>query len=369
MAREPRLDRSTEASLNFTPISNEISGRTTIRTFDSTIWSQNSSSTNIMRVLVLPIFLYCITTAPLIFSGEPIQILGPESGLKNPFGVAFNDESEMLIAEYEGGRLWKYVDNERLHQLAKDTPFNGMHNLVRTRDGKIYISDTRANYIRMLDEKTGNVTIVSGTGEGGYNGDDIPAITAMLNDPISISLSPDDQRLYIADIRNRRVRYIDLKTEMIHTIAGNGATEAPSDGAIAKESPLLDPRGVAEDSQGNVYILSRRGHALRVVKPNGRIYTVAGTGEPHAANGPALNAGLKGPKHLCIDTDDTVVIADAENHLIKRYDPIAKTLATILDHGPEDSPLNRPHGVWITSDRTLYICDSYNDRILKMKLN
>ena len=320
-----------------------------------------------MRLLALPIFLFCIKAVPLGFSGEPIQILGPESGLKNPFGVAFNDEGDMLIAEYEGGRLWKYSKGERLTQLAKDTPFNGMHNLIRTRDGKVYISDTRANYIRILDENTGTVSIVCGTGAGGHNGDNIPAIEAQLNDPISISLSPDDQRLYIADIRNRRVRYIDLETKMIHTIAGNGATGAPSEGAIAKESPLLDPRGVAEDFKGNVYILSRRGHALRVVKPNGKIYTVAGTGEPHATNGPALKAGLNGPKHLCIDTDDTVVIADAENHLIKRYDPIAKTLATILDHGPEDSPLNRPHGVWITPDRVLYICDSYNDRILKLK--
>ncbi len=320
-----------------------------------------------MRLLTLHIFLWIIVTTPFGFGNEPVEILGPESGLKNPFGVAFNEQGDMFIAEYEGGRLWKYPKGDGLERLAENTPFNGMHNLVRTRDGQIYISDTRANYIRKLDEKSGNVTIVSGTGEGGYNGDGIPATAAMLNDPISISLSPDDRRLYIADIRNRRVRYIDLETGMIHTIAGNGDTEAPRDGSIAKDSPLLDPRAAAEDYQGNIYILSRRGHALRVVKPNGRIYTVAGTGAPHAANGPALEAGLKGPKHLCIDMDNTVVIADAENHLIKRYDPVASTLTTLLDHGPGSTSLNRPHGVWITPDRTLYICDSYNDRILKVK--
>ncbi len=314
-------------------------------------------------------FALFLCSIPLCRSNEPLEILGPDSGLLNPFGVAFNDQGEMLIAEYEGGRLWKYAHNKKLTQLAKDTPFNGMHNLVRTRDGRIYISDTRANLIRLLDEKTGIMTIVSGTGEGGYNGDGIPATSAMLNDPISISLSPDDKRLYIADIRNRRVRYIDLEKGTIHTIAGNGATEVPRDGSIAKESPLLDPRAAAEDSQGNVYILSRRGHALRIVKPNGKIYTVAGTGEPHATDGPALEAGFKGPKHLCIDTDNTVVVADAENHLIKRYDPVARTLTTLLDHGPGGTPLNRPHGVWVTPDRTLYVCDSYNDRILKVELD
>lgn len=317
-----------------------------------------------MRLNALLLCFLFIGCAPK--ASELVEVLGPDSGLKNPFGVAFDDQGAMIIAEYQGGRLWKYTEGEALKQLAKDTPFNGMHNLARTRSGQIYISDTRANLIRKLDEKTGVVTIVSGTGESGFNGDGIPAIEAMLADPISISLSPDDMRLYISDIRNSRVRVIDLASGIINTVAGNGTSAVPDDGALAKESPLVDPRGAAQDSQGNLYILSRRGHALRVVRPDGKVYTVAGTGEAHPGDGPALEAGLNGPKHLCIDLDDSVIIADAENHLIKRYDPVSKTLSTILDHGPDGKPLNRPHGIWVRTDGTLYICDSWNDRILKL---
>ncbi|QXD25126.1 hypothetical protein F7C95_04290 [Opitutia bacterium ISCC 51] len=318
-------------------------------------------------------FIFILTALALTACTQPTKepaltlVVGPDTGLINPFGVAFDDNGAMLIAEYEGGRLWKHEVGKPLEQFGADIPFNGMHNLVRTQDGRIYISDTRANYVRMIDEKTGEDTIVAGTGEGGYNGDGIPATEAQLNDPISISLSPDEKRLLIADIRNRRVRFVDLDTGMIHTIAGNGTTAVPEEGSLAAESPLIDPRGMAEDSQGNLYILSRRGHALRVVRPNGRIYTIAATGEAHAQNGPAMQAGFKGPKHLCIDTDDTVIIADAENHLIRRYDPATQIVSTLLDHGHDGSPLARPHGVWVTPDRTLYICDSYNNRILKLR--
>ena len=319
-----------------------------------------------MRLIALIPILFVIACSPTSPPGELTEVLGPESGIKNPFGVAFDDEGSMIIAEYLGGRLWEYSQSGELKQLAKDTPFNGMHNLARTKSGQIYISDTRANLIRKLDEKSGEVTIVGGTGESGYNGDGIPAIDAMLNDPISISLSQDDKELYVSDIRNFRIRVIDLTTGVIRTAAGNGTSAVPEDGAIASESPLVDPRGAAADSEGNLYILSRKGHALRVVRPDGRIYTVAGTGEANAADGPALQGGLNGPKHLCIDRDDTVIIADAENHLIKRYDPKAKTLETILDHGPNYTPLNRPHGVWVRANGTLYICDSWNDRILKL---
>ncbi|MGY8693773.1 MAG: hypothetical protein ACKVGW_06195 [Verrucomicrobiia bacterium] len=319
-----------------------------------------------MRLSDLLVYFLSLGYALSCSAQEPIEILGSDSGLKNPFGVAFDNDNNMLIAEYLGGRLWKYSKSSGLQQLAKDTKFNGMHNLALTRDGHIFISDTRANLIRKLNERTGKVTIVCGTGEAGYNGDGIPAIRAQLADPISISLSPDDKRLYIADIKNFRVRFIDLDSGIIHTAAGNGTSEIPKPGTLAKESPLLDPRGVAEDSLGNLYILSRRGHALRVVRADGRIYSVAGNGKPHAADGPALQAGLNGPKHICIDIDDSVIIADAENHLIKRYDPIAKTLLTILDHGPDGTPLNRPHGVWVRPDGTIYICDSWNNRILKL---
>lgn len=320
-----------------------------------------------MRVNAFLFYLLVIGCAPISQAQDVVEILGPESGLKNPFGVAFDRQGNMLIAEFLGGRLWKHSEAAGLQQLAQDTPFNGMHNIARTRSGYIYISDTRANLIRKLNEKTGKVSIVCGTGEAGYNGDGIPASQAMLSDPISISLSPDDKRLYIADIKNFRVRVIDLASGIIRTVAGNGTSKTPKPGAIAKENPLLDPRGVAEDSQGNLYILSRRGHALRVVRPDGRIYTVAGSGEAHAANGPGLQAGMKGPKHLCIDLDDRVIIADAENHLIKRYNPKSKTLSTILDHGPAGTSLNRPHGVWMRPDGVLYICDSWNDRILKFR--
>ena len=94
---------------------------------------------------------------------------------------------------------------------------------------------------------------------------------------------------------------------------------------------------------------------------------VAGTRTAHKTDGPALMVGLNGPKHICINLDDSVIIVDAENHLIKRYDPDRKTIKTLFDRGPSISTLRRPHGVWVRQNETLYVCDSYNDRILKLE--
>ena len=71
-----------------------------------------------------------------------------------------------------------------------------------------------------------------------------------------------------------------------------------------------------------------------------------------------------------------VLIADAENNLIRRYVPptgkilrvagTGKKGAAGLDGPPDQAELARPHGVTIHRDGTLYITDSYNDRILKI---
>ena len=107
-------------------------------------------------------------------------MVGPDTGLINPFGMAFDDNGAMLIAEYEGGRLWKHEVGKPLQQFGTDIPFNGMHNLVRTKDGRIYISDTRANYVRMIDERTGEDTIVAERREA--VGDDMATVLFTLGE-------------------------------------------------------------------------------------------------------------------------------------------------------------------------------------------
>ena len=90
--------------------------------------------------------------SPLLIQAELTLVVGPNSGLINPFGVAFNEQEEMYIVN-DKDRSGIY-EVQGLERLGEDIPFDGMHNLCRTRDGRIYISDTRANLIRMLDEKT-----------------------------------------------------------------------------------------------------------------------------------------------------------------------------------------------------------------------
>src|SRR5262249_43811992 len=156
---------------------------------------------------------------------------------------------------------------------------------------------------------------------------------------------PKQERLYLVDLENRRIRAIDMKTGVVTTIAGNGKRGVPEDGSEARSAPLVDPRAVAVDRKGNVYILERSGHALRVVDIEGKIRTVAGTGRAgfSGGTGVARNAQLNGPKHLCIDTKDNVVIADTENHVIRKYLPREGGIVLIAGTGEKGNQgIGRP---------------------------
>ena len=68
--------------------------------------------------------------------------------------------------------------------------------------------------------------------------------------------------------------------------------------------------------------------------------------------------------------------ADAENHVIRRYAPKTGLITRVAGTGkkgtaglggsPLECELARPHGVTVAKDGTLFITDSYNDRILKI---
>ena len=301
--------------------------------------------------------------------------------LHNPLGIDFDSGGNMFIGELAGGRILRRGTDGQLKVLAGDgsksysgdggpadkATFNGIHNVAVTPGGDIYISDAWNHCVRKIDGQRWTVETFAGTGEAGFGGDNGPAIDASFNYVMCVSFSPDFKELLIADLKNRRVRVVDLGTRIVRTVAGNGQKGVPTDGQSAVESPLVDPRAVAMDRVGNTYILERGGHALRVVRPNGKIFTVAGTGQKGNQDGPALEASFNSPKHLSIDKAGKVYIADDANALIRTYDPAAGLVKSIVGKGTSvRQTLRRPHGVCV-SNETLYIVDSGNHRILRLE--
>ena len=310
-----------------------------------------------------------------------------QSPLNRPFGIDFDTEGNLFIVELEGGRIHKRDAAGKLSVFSGDgsksyagdggpasgATYNGMHNcalLQGTPPGQLLIADSWNHCVRMIDLKSNRVSTLAGTGEEGFSGDGADATKARFNFVMCITLSPDETKLHVTDLKNRRIRELELRSNVITTVAGNGRRGVPEDGADAVASPLVDPRSAAADADGNLYVLERGGHALRVVRPNGKIFTVAGTGSKGFRDGPAKQAQFGSPKHLCTDSSGSVYIADDQNAAIRKYDPGAGTVTTLLGKGFGDPKirLKNPHGVMVHQG-WLWVIDSGNHRILRVRLD
>lgn len=353
------------------------------------------------RLLAASAFLLAATAAAR--ADKLVLVAGGSNGpdgspaatakLTQPFGVDFGPDGTIYIVEMVKGERLRAIDAKgQLVTLAGaagdkghtgdggpglQARFNGMHSLAVGPDGCVYLADTWNNCVRKFDPKTGIVSAFAGTGEKGFSGDGGPAAKAKFGGCFCVSFDPAGKGLFITDLDNRRIRKVELATGIVTTVAGNGQKGVPKDGGEATAEPLVDPRAHAVDARGNLYILERGGHALRLVGADGKIRTVAGTGKRGMGTGKALAAAMNGPKHLCIDKDGSVLIADTENHRVVRYVPGEEKLVPVAGTGkkgtagvggdPLAAEFNQPHGV-IVHPKTgeIYISDATNGRVLKI---
>jgi len=257
--------------------------------------------------------------------------------------------------------------------------------------GNVYISESDTCRIRELQAASGNLVTIAGSGSCAYAGDGGPANLATLAGPHAVALDAAGN-LYIAD--GNFIREIaattngSMRAGSIYTIAGNGSSGLNGDNGPATSATLGQPMGVFVDVNGNVFIADTTNEAIReVAGPNNRsltpgyIYRVAGTGAKAYGGdgGVATNASLATPQSVFVDENGNVVIADMDNHRVRQVagtnagTMTAGNMYTLAGNGfvaysgdggaATGATLNQPYGMAIDGLGNLYIADTFNQVI------
>ena len=193
----------------------------------------------------------------------------------------------------------------------------------------IYVSDGSNNRIRVIANILGSyyINTIAGNGTPGYGGDGTPATsaTAELNAPRGLAVDYTTGNLYIADMTNNRIRMIDSLTGIISTVAGMaGAAGYSGDGVAAIATKLNAPTGIAVDASHNLYIADVGNNRIRYVdNTSGNISTIVNTAgavgvAPYGDGGGAPAANLSAPTAVLLDgTSGNYYISDQTHNLVR----------------------------------------------------
>jgi hypothetical protein len=259
--------------------------------------------------------------------------------------------------------------------------------------GNLYIADTFNQVIREVSVSDGKIRTIVGTGIFGYSGDGGPATQAKLNFPYRVTLDHSGN-LFIADASNCVVRRVAAGTGIITTVAGNGICAFNGDNLPATSAALNDPYGLIVDDTGNLYIADSANFRIREVPATssgtmtaGYIYTIAGTNYAPTIgdNGPATSAMLYFPLGIAMDKDGNLFIADTYHGRIREV--AARTTSTMTagyiytvagngtsgptgDNGPGlSAALYYPSDVQVDAAGNLFVADTYLNSVREIPAN
>ena len=199
----------------------------------------------------------------------------------------------------------------------------------------LYVADTGNSAVRAIALKEGLITTAAGTTNAGFDGDGGPSQQAQLQNPRGVAVDSGGN-VYIADTGNNRIRM--LSGGDITTLAGQQGAGYIGDG-VATATELNAPGGLAVDSAGNVYIADTQNQRVRLIS-NGQIYTIAGTGTAGSGGdgGTSALAGVNAPTSVALDALGNVYIGDTGNNKVRALS-IGPNLLTFKSQNPgEKSP-------------------------------
>ena len=179
------------------------------------------------------------------------------------------------------------------------------------KNDNVFVTDGGNNKIRKITP-AGVVTTLAGSGASGSA--DGTGTAATFNGPWGIGVDASDN-LYVCDVQNYKIRKV-TQAGVVTTFAGDGTI-----GVV--DGPVLSARfngaiGIVADKNGNFYVTDGGSGKIRMISPDGQVYTLAGNGTNSSTDGSGNFASFSGPLGIAIDPSGVLAVVDRGSQKIRK---------------------------------------------------
>lgn len=224
--------------------------------------------------------------------------------------------------------------------------FDAPYGVAADRGGNVYVADTLNNTVRKISPAGEVVTLAGSPGQGGYA--DGTGAAARFNEPFGVAVD-DAGNVFVADASTNAIRKI-TPAGVVSTVAGGGA--AGSNDGTGTAARLDEPRGVAIDVNGTLYVADYDNHLIRKITSAGVVTTLAGQADvAGSADGVGTAATFRGPNGIAVDAAGVVYVADTGNRAIRRISA-SGAVTTLSGQG-----LTTPRGVAVDGRNRILVAD------------
>jgi len=199
--------------------------------------------------------------------------------------IADESQRKIFIIDRKNGTVHRYAGTGKSGYggdggLALDATFEFPSGLATDSSGNLIIADYGNCAIRRIDRETGVVATIAITGGVEQNCTDRPDNSRPGAFPSDTAVDPAGNIYYVEGAMDRVFR-IDARTSAISVVAGSGQRGFAGDNGPATKARLANPSGLAIDLEGNVFIAEYMNNRVRRVDAKTRVIaTVLGNGSP-----------------------------------------------------------------------------------------
>jgi sugar lactone lactonase YvrE len=274
----------------------------------------------------------------------------------NPVSVIVEPAGTLLVCDFDNNRIRRVDMQGNVSTLTAQSAFARPFGFGYGSDGWLYV-DTDVDPSGAKGRTTGTLWRI----------DPVTGIATVLASGLGRPrgfAGLEDGRIILADYQNARVRLLDPQTMAVTDLAGDAACPGLADGT-GPAARFRNPYAVVPMPDGGLIVADADNHLLRRVTLGGQVSTYAGDGGDGSIDGPRQMARFSGPKSLAVDHDGNVYVADSYAHRVRRVGADGNVV-TVAGDGTADfrdgsgasAQFYAAEGIAISADgTTLFVAD------------